>query len=373
MVAPLRNRAAGRRNPSGGFTVRDALALDALGQVRVVAGKGGLERSIRWVHILDIPDMVPWVSEGDLVITNAYAFSKDPSSMERLVLRLDDKDVAGLMVGTGLFIDAIPQHMTEEADARGFPLLEVPWRVRFEDLTLQLTQAILGFQYEVLQRVRIASQDLLQAALAEGFEKMAGVLDEALHRPVVFLDGRGDPVAGSEIMLIRTVKLHREVLDDKLTHCLQALGNAGMEEELEFPLADVQVRLHPVSVGDRLLGAIVLEASPPLSGAESLILSVGSTVVALEFMQREHPSREAFERRREFLDDLIAGATQGYPSIEARSEAVGWSCEQSFVIGVLDVDDFSARAERLSVGDDGFHSLQRRMLGLARMRLPPWG
>lgn len=351
----------------GGFTVRDALALETMREVRVLAGKLGLDRTVRWVHILDIPEIVPWVSRGDLVITNSYAFATVPESTQNLVVRLDEVGVSGLVVGTGLFIDEVPSHMIEEADRRDFPLMEIPWRVRFEDLTLQLTQSILGHQYQVLDRVRMASQELLKACHSEDFDEVAGVLAQALDRAVVLLDGRLDAIAGSEVDLLRDVKrLAADLIEERLTEWTRSSGAPEFHSRLQVTVGDRRVRIQPISTGDRLLGAILFETPQPLGGADSLILSVASTALALEFMRIDEPSRSLFERRREFLDDLAKGAQDVYPSLESRAEFLGWPHDEAFLVTVLDIEVGSAGQDPRTAG-----ALRQRVLETARLYLSP--
>jgi hypothetical protein len=59
--------------------VSSVLSLDVLKDARLVAGAGGLSRPIRWVHIVDIPDVVEWVQEGDLLLTATALISSKNS------------------------------------------------------------------------------------------------------------------------------------------------------------------------------------------------------------------------------------------------------------------------------------------------------
>src|SRR5215813_13877778 len=50
-----------RRNGEPPMKLLEALALPVLEHARVVAGVAGVEREVLWVHIVDLPDPLPWV------------------------------------------------------------------------------------------------------------------------------------------------------------------------------------------------------------------------------------------------------------------------------------------------------------------------
>ena len=45
----------------------EMLSLDVLERACVVAGAVGLERKVRWVHLVDLPDLLPWVRAGQFL------------------------------------------------------------------------------------------------------------------------------------------------------------------------------------------------------------------------------------------------------------------------------------------------------------------
>ena len=56
------------------MNVREALAVESLRTAEVVAGSGGLEREVRWAHVIDMPDPAPWVRPGQLLLTTGFAW-----------------------------------------------------------------------------------------------------------------------------------------------------------------------------------------------------------------------------------------------------------------------------------------------------------
>jgi hypothetical protein len=45
------------------LTIREAMNLPALDHAKVVAGHKGLDKKIEWFHIMDIPQILPWIKK----------------------------------------------------------------------------------------------------------------------------------------------------------------------------------------------------------------------------------------------------------------------------------------------------------------------
>lgn len=84
------------------LTVAKALQeLPVFARARVVAGHAGLEREIRWVHIVDIPDASAWVQSGELLLTTAFGLKGDLHVQEEFIPSLAEKNLAGLVIAVG--------------------------------------------------------------------------------------------------------------------------------------------------------------------------------------------------------------------------------------------------------------------------------
>ncbi len=48
-----------------GITVMEALTLDTVNRLKVVGGQDGLDRVIKLVNVIEVPDIMDWLIEGD--------------------------------------------------------------------------------------------------------------------------------------------------------------------------------------------------------------------------------------------------------------------------------------------------------------------
>src|SRR5438128_6945842 len=74
-----------------GVPLRDALALPALRNARVLAGAAGLGHAVRYVNVMEVPDSIDWVKPDELLLTTAYPLRDDRAGLADLVPRLADR------------------------------------------------------------------------------------------------------------------------------------------------------------------------------------------------------------------------------------------------------------------------------------------
>ncbi|MEX2460607.1 MAG: PucR family transcriptional regulator ligand-binding domain-containing protein [Paenibacillaceae bacterium] len=62
------------------FTVHEALKRPVFEDAIVVAGNTGLNRKIRWVHILEIPDIEKSIRGGEMILSTGFGLqSQNPT------------------------------------------------------------------------------------------------------------------------------------------------------------------------------------------------------------------------------------------------------------------------------------------------------
>jgi purine catabolism regulator len=302
------------------------LALDVLKSARVVAGMGGLARSIRWVHIVDIPDIVEWVQEGDLLLTTAFAFRERPELQERLVPALAEKRLAGLIVAVGRYIEHLPEGMIAQGDALDFPLVELPWEVPFESVTRAVSEQIFARQVSLLTQSMQIHNTLTQLVLrGEGLSALANTLADLVGRSVTLEDpsfntlafatrGPTDPVRDDTISSGRT--------PDRVLHVLQSLGTLDTLQRSTRPvhvpvIPEVSLLYErivmPIVAGGKTYGyAWIIAGDSPLEELDYTALEHGATVAALMMLQQRTVNETEQRLRGDLLDQLLGGSdTQG--------------------------------------------------------------
>jgi purine catabolism regulator len=320
--------------------VRAVLSLDVLKSARVVAGAGGLARPVRWVHIVDIPEVVEWVREGDLLLTTAFALREQPALQEELVPALAAKQLAGLVVGVGRYVSHLPVAMLKQGDAHDFPLVELPWEVPFESVTRAVSEQILARQMRLLTQSAQIHATLTQLVLrGKDLSALADTLADLVGRSVTLEDaafntlayatrGPTDPVRVETIVSGRTPPPVLQALQTR--GILETLGHSGRPVHVP-PIPEVRLLYErivmPVVVGSRTYGYVwIIAGDTPLAELDYTALEHGATVAALMMLQQKAVSEAEQRLRGDLLDELLT-ATSHSPLLSEQARRFGYPLE----------------------------------------------
>ncbi len=293
------------------LTVRDLLA-DL--RVRVLAGEGGLELPVRWVHISELLDPTPWLSGGEVLLTTGMQL-ETPERQREFVNRLAEHQLAGLGFGTGFGHDAVPEALLEVAAEREFPVFEVPYELPFIAITEAAFTQLVNEQYAILRRALVAQERLERIVLSErGLEALAGALATLIGAAVFVFDPRGEllvqhafrrALSNEQLASLQVELRERARRRDARTFMP---GDEEPSRSLALPVAadgspsgsDGQARAPEAWL-------VAIKDSGPLSDFDRLTLRQAVTIVALELLR----SRVAGDTERRLAGDVLAAVVSG--------------------------------------------------------------
>ena len=168
MVTVANHQALNLRNlpaaGADGLHVTELLALPGLVGTTVLAGASGLDRLVRGMNVLEVPDILPWVKPNELLLGAACALTRSGGNgrteqLLGLVRDLDARQLSGLAIALGS--DELPAEVLQLADELGFPVLRLPDGVAFDEVLAEAFEVLLERQRQVL-----AQADALHQAIA---------------------------------------------------------------------------------------------------------------------------------------------------------------------------------------------------------------
>ncbi len=136
------------------------------------------DRRIDWVSTTELPDPLPFLRGGELVMTTGM-LERDGAGWARLVERLAELPVAALCFGTGLVHQEVPPAVVETAERAGLALVGSPVEVPFVQISRRVADRIFAERYDAV-RSAAALQDQLVRELLSG-HGLRGML-RRLHR-----------------------------------------------------------------------------------------------------------------------------------------------------------------------------------------------
>jgi purine catabolism regulator len=303
------------------ITVAAALQLPALrrGLPEVVAGRGGLDRTIRWVHAGEVPHMASLLRGGELLLTTGMGIGPRATDQRRFVAELAARQVAALVIELGDTWPALPPALVAAAEQHGLALVELHRAVPFVAVTEAIHTEIVNHHYELLRRAEELQGRFTELILqGGGIPGVLALLAEAVANPVFLetADGR---------LLYHAAPPASAAEDDPVGAWTQAAGEA----------ATLGVAA-PVPTGD---GAppgrlVALPVDAPLEPFAAPAVDRAAGIVALALLRTRQEDELLARGRGDLLSDLTDGRVAP-DRAAARAAAMGFSARAGALLPVV--------------------------------------
>ncbi|MFD8452999.1 PucR family transcriptional regulator [Streptomyces coelicoflavus] len=238
-------------------------------KLTVRAGEDRLDVPVRWAHVSELADPVPYMEGGELLLITALKLdAADPEVMRRYVKRLAGAGVVGLGFAVGVNYDDIPPALVEAAREEGLPLLEVPRRTPFLAISKAVSAAIAADQYRAVTAGFAAQRELTRRTLADGPEGLLAALAAQVDGWAALYDASGAVVATApEWAGRRAARLTADVqrLRERPAPASSVVGGTGNSEHPEN--AD-RVELHSLGTSRRPRSALAVGTAAAPGTAE---------------------------------------------------------------------------------------------------------
>ncbi|GAT82389.1 PucR family transcriptional regulator [Streptomyces sp. F-3] len=271
-------------------------------KLTVRAGGDRLDVPVRWAHVSELADPVPYMEGGELLLITALQLdAENPRAMRRYVKRLAEAGVVGIGFAVGVNYDEIPQALVEAAEEEGLPLLEVPRRTPFLAISKAVSAALAADQYRAVTAGFAAQRELTRQALNAGPEGLLAALAAQVDGWTALYDASGAVVAAApEWAGRRAARLTAEVerLRDRPAPASAVVGGPETEDRVE---------LHSLGTGRRPRAALAVGTAAALGTAERY--AVHSAIALLTLTTERSRSLYAAEQRigAAVLRMLLAG------------------------------------------------------------------
>jgi purine catabolism regulator len=276
-------------------------------KLTVRAGGDRLDVPVRWAHVSELADPVPYMEGGELLLITALQLdAEDAEVMRRYVKRLVGAGVVGLGFAVGVNYADIPKAVVEAAQHEGLPLLEVPRRTPFLAISKAVSAAIAADQYRAVTAGFAAQRELTRQALSDGPEGLLASLASQVDGWAALYDASGAVVATApEWAGRRAARLTADVerLRERPAPASAVVGVGGGDDDGEQD----RVELHSLGTGRRPRAALAVGTAATLGTAERYALH--SAIALLTLTTERSRSLQAAEQRigAAVLRMLLAG------------------------------------------------------------------
>jgi purine catabolism regulator len=280
--------------------LKDVLELPVFRRslAEVIAGEEGLDRELRWAHVIEMADPSDLLKGGELVLTTGIGAGDRERDQERWIASLIEQGAAAVAVELGsTWRERVPEPVVRACAEAGVPLVAFRRSVRFVEITEAVHAEVLNSQFELLRRGeeihrRFTELILHGRGVPEILAELAAavgnpvVLEDAGHELVYYVSGR----AGDDVALAAWADLHRA------------------EDRGETPEGAlmVDVRLMDSSWG-RLIALAVDER---LDDFDRVATERAALAVAIDLLGQQHEEHLRARSRGAFLSDLADGRVE---------------------------------------------------------------
>lgn len=316
-------------DPQSPFTptqpLREVLTASTLEGARVLAGAAGLDRPVARLNVMEVPDIGRWVKAEEFLLTTAYPLRGRQDTLPVLVEELDDQGLSGLGIKLGRYLDEVPAAMLAVAEARGFPLVQLPDEVSFDDIFNEVLTTLLNRQTERLARSERIHRAFLQLVLrGHGLPEIVRDLADLLDGPAAIVDPDGRVLAAA-----RT---------DELDATPPDLPDLRVEDDGTVRVADrtVGATAVPILAGARQHGHVVGFGGDG-DHPDLVALENAATVAALELTKRLEVQAVEDKYRSDLMHDLLRGVDDRADVLQ-RARGFGWDLDRRLIVLVVRID-----------------------------------
>lgn len=270
------------------------------------AAEAGATRTISWVHSSELTDPAQFLSGGELLLTTGLVLPSSASGQATYVGRLADAGLAGLGFGVELGHDTIPAPLLDAAEQVGLPVLEVPHRTPFIEISKAVSQALADRHSTEAHRVESARKVLTSTAIHA--DDLGGVVSRTAHElaswaALLAPDGNvvhAEPTEAAERSRSCTAVLDR-------LRSARPPSSAGLCVDAEH------IAVQSLGGGHRLAGFLVVGRDHPFNSTDHHITHVAASLLTIALTQARPVADTRL--RETALKLLLAGHQEAFDEL----------------------------------------------------------
>ncbi|WP_347550254.1 PucR family transcriptional regulator ligand-binding domain-containing protein [Pseudalkalibacillus hwajinpoensis] len=302
-----------------GLTVREALQLKEMREIKLIAGKKGIDRDIKWLTIVEVMEDVSRLHEGEFLITTAYGWNEKSETYTNLIEALANRQLSALAIHTGFYLDVIPIEIVEAANRIGLPLLEIPRTMNFSMVTRSILEQLVNKQLSLLAYAQRIQEDLTSLVLKNaGFSAITESLSKLLHANVSLYNSRNELVAST------------------------LLANRTSLIDARYPILGLNEQI----------GEIFIQKQTELSSLDHLALKQATTIFAIEFLKLQIIKDTRTQIETDFLDTLLSHSYEDEAYMLKKSKEMGFDfsgVNQVFILSSHNLDLLEQDCQQLLI------------------------
>ena len=294
-----------------GISLEKLLTLETLGGSKILAGATGIAKRITKVNVMEVPDIIEWVSEGEFLITTAYSIKDNINILLELIPKLNIKGVAGLGIKVGRYVSELPKDIIDLANELGFPIIEVPFSVSHTDVISGILTEVINDQMNMLIKINGFNREVMNIMMKGGsLKEIAGKLYENIGNSLAIYENMSDSF---EIICNED---DRNIIDNIIYEhiSLKHIEESNYDEVGNYKVHKDKIR---ETIVERVSIPIVIESveygcifiwldKKDLTPLDNMLIESYVHIIALDFVKKLSLYNMESNYKLEFFDDLLS-------------------------------------------------------------------
>lgn len=321
------------------LTISDLMALPIMKNAKVKAGKHVLsERLVEWVSVIEIP-VENFIRQNELVLSTAIGCGHDPEALLQFIHDVYESGASALAIALGRHVFDIPNEVVQFAEKMNFILIELPWEIRFSDISQTCTNRIHELQREELKRSGEVQQRLLELVLhGGGPSDVARFVSEEIKQPVIITDQNG--------FIIGKGKCSKELLN-LWNQALSTINIAKPEEKnqknqhplyTKFEFMNLAGKQHVLKIKIQSPGnnqgyliVFLSNGEIQLTQHQINVIEHAATASAFSFLKENVREETEMRLKDDFIWDLATGEITTNTRVQSRAKTLGINLSLSYI------------------------------------------
>lgn len=277
------------------ITVKDILGRKYFENVEVIAGNEGLNRLVKWVHVVEVTQIRDLLNGNELILSTGIAWKEKEENFVDLLEQLIDSLAAGLCIEIGTYTSLIPQEMIDIANHAQFPIILFHKEVPFVKITQDIHTLLINHQYEMISNLERYSQALNKELLTiEHHNEILQCIQQYLQVQVMIV------FSNDETQFIP------EVIGQKRKDLLKLIGcNKGTVPCLSTQTSNFIAQTSIHLLGDHYAELIITSEERSLTEYDQLILDRTATALAQLLLRNLYVEEKRRVEETEWLNSWL--------------------------------------------------------------------
>ncbi|WP_042346159.1 PucR family transcriptional regulator [Bacillus massiliigorillae] len=291
------------------ITVEDILSRKHFDQIQIIAGKNGLNRLVKWVHIVEVVNIRNLLKGNELILSTAVAWKDDKERFISILQQLIESNASGLCIELIENTSPIPSEIIEIANLNKFPIILFHQEVPFVEITQDIHTLLINRQYEMISKLESYSEVLNKKLLTvEHADEILTFVQQYLQLTVVITYKNNESQVYPSIHVTEQEKLKKALNDTHLS-------------TPSYSVATNEINV----LGETYAELRFLSNERELTEYDHLILDRTSTALAQFFMRELYVD----EKRRVEETEWINGWLDGEQNTEEITEYIAFHLPKS--------------------------------------------